>query len=337
MTEPVRTVYIGGGTPSLMPPSILRECIHGLRSVFGFDEVSEFTCEANPGTVTAEWLDAAVSSGVNRLSVGMQAGQERLLALLGRIHSVPDVSETVSLCRRAGIGNISLDLMFGIPTQQIEEWEATLQFALSQNPVHISAYGLIPEEGTPLYRDLRNGALCLPEPETEREMYDRAITLLNAHGFIQYEISNFARPGYECRHNIGYWQQIPYIGLGVSAASMTGLTRSQEGMACVRRTNPGSLEDYAEMVDNGPSGAGTEMIGPAESRFETMMLGLRMNCGIREDYFESMHGVSMTSCYGEKLDRLRSAGLLEYDNGSWRLSRRGFDIQNSVLVELMDD
>ena len=334
--EPIRTVYIGGGTPSLLPPAVFRRLADGLRCIFGFDSVTEFTSEANPGTVTGEWLSAAVDSGVNRLSFGMQACQDRLLCMLGRIHRFSDVSESVRLARASGIGNISIDLMFGIPGQTSRDWKETLRAALSLCPEHISAYGLIPEEGTPLFEDLRNGRLTPPDPDEERAMYGDAVSILGAHGFCRYEISNFAKDGYECRHNIGYWTQVPYIGLGLSAASMISVRTGPDGMSCVRSTNPSDPEAYSRLVDSDRASLPAEVIGPRESRFETMMLGLRMNAGVSSKSFRSLHGIALEECYGSRLEELVRRGLLCCEDGCWRLTERGFDIQNSVLVELMD-
>ena len=334
--EPVRTVYIGGGTPSLLPPALLRRLAEGLSSLYGFSAVEEFTSEANPGTVSAEWLDAAASAGVNRLSFGMQAYQDRLLSLLGRIHRFDSVCRSVELARKAGFANISLDLIFGIPGQSPADWCETLDKALSLAPEHVSAYGLIPEEGTPLNSDLESGQLSLPDPDSEREMYDTAISVLSALGYRQYEISSFARESRECRHNIGYWTQVPYIGLGVSAASMTGVRLGSEGMSYGRRTNPSTLDAYRSMVLGGDPPAASERIGPEEARFEALMLGLRMKRGIRSEDFLRMHRITPEQYRGEKLRRMRSLGLMEYEGGAWRMTRKGFDIQNSVLVELMD-
>ena len=335
VSGPFTTVYIGGGTPSLLAPSQLSRLIEGLREIFGLDSVTEFTAEANPGTVTAEWLDAAVSAGVNRISFGMQAYQDGLLRLLGRIHTFEEVRASVNLARKAGIGNISLDLIFGVPTQTLSAWRETLDAALSLGPSHLSAYGLIPEEGTPLMRDLETGLLSLPEPESEREMYGLAIEKTAAAGFHQYEISNFAQEGRECAHNIGYWTQVPYLGLGVSAASMTGIRYSIEGMTYFRSVNPDSINAYEAYLSAGIPPE-TERISPAEARFETLMLGLRMNRGVREQDFLRMHGVPVGECYGEKLSELEKRGLLLHENKAWKMTARGFDIQNSVLVELMD-
>lgn len=334
--EPIHTVYIGGGTPSLLPPALFRKMLNGLQQIYDFHAVTEYTSEANPGTVTSEWLDTAAGYGINRLSFGMQACQDRLLQLLGRIHRKDDVSRSVSLARKSGISNISLDLIFGLPTQQLNEWTETLEYALSLNPVHISAYGLIPEEGTPLFDDLQNHALTLPSPDIERDMYEAAISLLKDHAFQRYEISNFALEGYECKHNIGYWSQIPYIGLGVSAASMTDLHQQTDGITYRRRSNPDSLEKYRNMIDCHGARWTDDLITPKDARFETMMLALRMCRGISDVDFLKKHHISIRQCYGDKLDEMIKNGLLTHENGSWKLTDRGFDIQNSILVELMD-
>lgn len=335
--EPIRTVYIGGGTPSLLSPELLVRLSAGLKKCYGFSQVTEFSSEANPGTITPEWLRTAVSSGINRLSIGMQAYQDRYLKLLGRIHSYTEVCSSVQDARNAGIDNISLDLIFGIPGQNIRDWEETLDAALDLCPDHISAYGLIPEEGTPLFDDLSTGLLNLPDPDEEREMYSLAVSRLARHGLLQYEISNFAKPGRECSHNIGYWKQIPYIGLGLSAASMIRPTKEAGGISYIRRTNPSSIEEYSNMVLFSGPAALTETISAGETRFETMMLGLRMNEGVSEADFFRMHGIAIESCYGVKLSSLEKKRLLTHDNGRWKLTARGFDIQNSILVELMDD
>ena len=320
----------------MLSPVLFRRLVDGLRDCFHFIHIDEFTVEANPGTVSCEWLEAAVACGVTRLSFGMQAYQNNLLDVLGRIHRFDDVVGSVNMARLSGVENINLDLIFGIPGQTKKDWMETIDAALSLHTEHISAYGLIPEEGTPIYQDIKNGSLFLPEPETEREMYWDAIKKLRESGYVQYEISNFARPGYECRHNIGYWTQVPYIGLGVSAASMHSVCIDSEGMSYVRRMNPQTLESYRQIIKTDPLHAEAETIGPHESCFETMMLGLRMNEGVGEKAFQQMHGISLEKCYGERLHNLERKGLLIHENGRWCLTERGFDIQNSVLLELMD-
>ena len=371
------TVYIGGGTPSLLPPSQLSRLMEGLRRWFDFSGVTEFTVEANPGTVTEAWADTAVRLGVNRVSMGMQAFQPHLLHTLGRIHTYEDVERSVKILRDAGIRNLSLDLMFGLPGQTMEDWRESLSAALRLAPEHISAYGLIPEENTPLYEDLQRGVLKLPEPEEERAMYDEALSCLSRQGFEQYEISNFSLPGFACVHNIGYWTQVPYLGLGLAAASMfpegmldspvspacqamnaavpEGSTEAlpedsasgqglplrqwENGFRCLRETNPASFEAYDSMLRLAAASSSperiTERVSAEEARFETMMLGLRMNAGVSEAFFRRLHGVSLDDVYGKKLRRLAEQGLVTFDSGSWRLTRKGMDLQNTVLVELM--
>lgn len=336
ITEPVTTVYIGGGTPSVLSPSLFRKLLRGLNQIYHFHSVTEFTTEANPGTVSGDWLDVAASEGINRISFGMQAGQRNLLSILGRIHQTDEVAASVRLARESGISNISLDLIFGIPEQTEADWRETLNSALSLNPCHISAYGLIHEENTPLYRDLQENRLRLPDPDSERAMYDTAVRVLASEGFHRYEISNFARHGYECIHNIGYWTQVPYTGLGVSAASMTGLKLLPEGITYHRRTNPDTLEDYFDMVEQKKAVIPEELISPEEARFETIMLGLRLNQGINEDDFMRKHHISLEEYKGDVLQEMENKGLLVHDGKNWRMTERGFDIQNAVLVELMD-
>lgn len=336
-SHPLRmeTVFLGGGTPSLLPPEELRRLLSGLRDVFDIAPDAEFTSEANPGTLTSAWLDAAVAGGVNRLSLGMQAYQPSLLETLGRIHDFPQVEASVRMARTAGIHNLSLDLMFGLPGQTAAMWRDTLDAALSLSPTHLSCYGLIPEAGTPLKRDLDAGVLSLPEEDTERQMYDDTLTILGRHGFEQYEISNFALPGYACMHNLGYWRQVPYLGLGASAASCMD---EQDGSAYVRASNPPGLQDYLDMVQRGDWQARTiEPVSPRDALFETMMLGLRTTQGVSEEAFLRMHGKCLDAVYGEKLRMLDAQGLLQHADGFWRLTRHGMDVQNSVLVTLMDD
>lgn len=335
--DDIRTIFIGGGTPSLLSPEQLTHLTGGLFSRLPAEKVKEFTIEANPGTVTEQWLSAAVNSGMNRLSLGMQAYQPEILVMLGRIHKYNDVIASVKLARKFGIKNINIDLIFGIPGQTLNMWKETLKAAMELDPVHISAYGLIPEENTPLNKDLESGVLMLPDPDLEREMYDTAISELTRHGIMQYEVSNFARPGFECLHNIGYWRQVPYVGFGISAASMEIIQCGDKGMICRRRANPNDFSAYEKMINSNDKPDEETLVLPAESRFETMMLGLRMNEGVDETDFVKLHGIHLENVYGEKLRNLESQGFLIHSGHAWKLTRRGFDIQNSILVELMDD
>ncbi len=333
----VETVFIGGGTPSLLPPNSLARLLREARRLFAISPDAEITSEANPGAITPEWLTAATEGGVNRLSLGMQAVQPDLLRTLGRIHTAEETAASVRMARAHGIRNISLDLMFGLPGQTLDQWRETLNAALALEPQHLSCYGLIPEEGTPLYHDLIAGHLTLPDDGAERAMYDEALTLLERHGFRQYEISNFALPGFACRHNLGYWLQMPYLGLGASAASCLP-DAGHPHSAYVRTANPAGLDAYLDMVtQQNWSLRETTPISPTEARFETLMLGLRTAQGVSEKDFLLSYGVSLSECYGAKLSMFRDQGLLIDENGHWRLTRRGMNVQNAILVELMDD
>ena len=335
--EPIRTVYFGGGTPSLLPPDLLYRLIEGLKDRLPLDTVHEWTVEANPGTVTPVWLETAIKGGINRISIGMQAAQDHLLKKLGRIHSMSDVKESVYRTRSAGFRNINLDLMFGLPGQTEKEWAETIELILGLKPEHISAYGLIPEINTPLFTDLQKGLLSLPDEDEERKMYELLLTVFDKANYLQYEISNFSKPGYRCEHNIGYWTQIPYLGLGVSAASMTDLIKKTDGMHYLRRTNTKDIKSYLYSIRNRkPLLEEKTIINPAEARFETMMLGLRMNRGVNAEEFQTIHGKSIESFYGEKLHLLTLRGLVRFEDNCWRLTRAGMDLQNSVLVELME-
>ncbi|MBE5809514.1 MAG: radical SAM family heme chaperone HemW [Clostridiales bacterium] len=330
--EPLQTVFIGGGTPSTLPAELLCKLLTGLHERFNIPAGIEFTSEANPGTLTAEWLETANSGGVNRLSMGMQAAQQELLRTLGRIHGHADVVESVQLARRMGIGNLSVDLMFGLPGQSPEMWRESLEAALALKVEHISCYGLIPEDGTPLKRDLDTGRLALPDEADEREMYDDALHTLARHGYKQYEISNFAKPGRECQHNIGYWTRVPYIGLGASASSFL-----QTKSGGLRLTNPASIREYISMATE-QAWRRRERVSllPEDARFESLMLGLRMTRGVSEADFAAMHGVTLDDYCGDIFRQQEKRGLLHHQGGYWALTRRGMDVQNAILVEIME-
>lgn len=317
----ISTLYIGGGTPSLLPPGDMEALLSSLRARFSFLPQAECTCECNPGTVTEAFLSALARGGVNRLSFGAQARQERLLRLLGRIHTWNQVEESVRMARARGFRNLNLDLMLGLPFQTLSDVRETLDAALALEPTHLSCYGLIVEEGTKMRQMVDGGAWPLPEEEAERDMYEYCRETLVRHGFLQYEISNFALPGYACRHNADCWRRKEYIGLGSAACGFLGN---------VRYRNPPSLDDYL-------AGAPPEetVLSPEDAMFESVMLGLRMMEGVSERDFLQMHGVSLRAVYGEKLKKPLAQGLVEWRDGYLRLTRRGMDVQNSVLVELL--
>jgi oxygen-independent coproporphyrinogen-3 oxidase len=315
------TIFLGGGTPSLLDEFQATRILGALFDAFPVDERAEITCECNPGTLTTPFAQALRKAGVNRLSLGAQARQARLLRLLGRIHDWEQVIASVEIARQAGFDNLNLDLMFGLPSQTVSEVRETLAAALALAPTHLSYYGLMVEEGTPLCREIAAGRLVLPDEEIERQMYELARQTLAERGFQQYEISNFARDGYACRHNLGCWTRVPYLGFGCAAHSF---------FAECRTMNPSMLDAY--LAGEEPR---TEQISSEEARFESLMLGLRLMRGVKNEDFTRMHGMSIREAFGEKLAKPIGAGLLEWHEGALRLTRLGMDLQNSVLVDLL--
>jgi oxygen-independent coproporphyrinogen-3 oxidase len=314
------TIFLGGGTPSLLDAFQLTRILEALFAAFPMEEHAEITCECNPGTLTTPFAQALRKAGGNRLSLGAQTSQDRLLRLIGRIHTWEKVIASVEIARKAGFDNVNLDLMLGLPSQTISDVRETLEAALALSPTHLSCYSLMVEEGTPICRDIVAGKLALPDEDLEREMYELARQTLAEHGFEHYEISNFARQGYACRHNIGCWTRVPYLGFGSAAHSFFEECRIM---------NPSTLDAY--LAGEKPQ---TEQISKEEARFESMMLGLRLTRGVTNEEFTRMHGMSIREAFGEKLDRSISGGLLEWHEDALRLTRLGMDLQNTVLVDL---
>lgn len=314
------TIFLGGGTPSLLDEFQVTRILDALFEAFPIEPGAEITCECNPGTLTTPFARAMRKAGVNRISLGAQARQIRLLRLLGRIHDWEQVIDSVAIARQAGFDNLNLDLMFGLPSQTISEVRQTLEAAISLSPTHLSCYGLIVEKGTPLCRDIAAEKLIRPDEELELDMHAIARQTLAEHRFHQYEICNFAREGYACRHNIGCWTRVPYLGFGCAAH---GFFEEQ------RIANPSTLDAY--LAGEEPK---TEPISKDQSRFESIMLGLRLTRGIKDEDFTRMHGLSIRKAFGEKLDKPINAGLLQWHEGSLRLTRLGMDLENSVLADL---
>ena len=316
------TVFFGGGTPSLLPPALYRHIARALRENFDIAPGAEWTVECNPGTLTAEFAGALAESGCNRLSMGMQAAQPELLRRLGRIHDLAGVRQAAALARGAGIQNLNLDLMLGLPGQTLAHMAETLDAALDLRPQHVSCYALIVEEGTPLHSWVKKGQVALPGEDMDRAMYGLCRDTLEKRGFHQYEISNFALSGRECRHNVNCWQRRDYLGFGCAAHS---LWREE------RRANPRELDDY--LSGRPPE---TETISPADARFEYMMLGLRLTAGVSEADYEQRFGQGLWDTYGLRLEPALRDGRLQRQDGRIFLTRRGMDVMNSVLVALLD-
>lgn len=336
----VSTVYLGGGTPSFFPPRLFGETLDALRSSFSIEKDAEFTSEANPGVLSEEWLDVARRGGVNRLSLGVQATQLRLLQTLGRVHSPQDVGAAFRAARAAGFSRLSADLMFALPGQSVDDYLESVRETAALSPEHISAYSLIVEEGTPLACLAASGALTVPDEDEAAEFYERGLQELARLGYRQYEISNFSRPGRECRHNIGYWQGAYYLGLGAAACGMLppGEEEAASGAPYVRTSNLSQRDAYCRAMEEQGSAVETRRPIPfREAMFEAVMLGLRMKRGVDGDDFRRRFGRSLRESYGAVLDRAAQNGLGEWtETDGYRLTARGLLLENAVLVELMD-
>lgn len=322
------TVFVGGGTPTLLSGAQMGRLLDAACASFPFARDAEITVEGNPGTLTSENLRAYRTAGVNRLSLGMQAAQDVLLERLGRIHRMPDVVAGVRMARAAGFDNLNLDLIYGLPGQTRADWAQTLRAALDLSPEHLSCYALIVEEGTRLALAMQEGRLPpVPGEDDERAMYGMAIETAQAAGLAQYELSNFAQPGRACRHNLTYWECRPYLGVGLAAHSY---------MDGHRFGNTASMGAYMTCVREGRSAAQEdEAIGDDERMFERVMLGLRLTQGVDGARFQADFGRTLSQRFGAPLERMVRAGLLEWDGSFLRLTRRGMDVQNAILVELM--
>ncbi|MCF0135846.1 MAG: oxygen-independent coproporphyrinogen III oxidase [Lachnospiraceae bacterium] len=327
------SVFVGGGTPSLLKPEQFETLGEAIREAFILEKRTEWTLEANPGTITREKAAAWKKAGVNRISMGVQSFDDDLLQTLGRIHRRDAVLESYEILREAGFENVSMDLMFGLPDQTMDTWKQTLEEAASLKPEHLSCYGLIIEEGTPFYE--RQKELALPEEETEREMYHYAIRFLKDRGYAQYEISNFALPGGESRHNTGYWQRRPYYGVGLGAASLLP--------GDVRCSNTRSMEKYLQVLGKCEDSCdllalireSVTSLSCAEAMEEFMFLGFRMNEGVsEEDFLRSFH-IDMKKVYGKVLEKYHKEGLLREREGRWSLTEQGIDVSNVILADFL--
>lgn len=323
------SVFVGGGTPTcLSDGDLLALLVDVVGRHFTVPDGIEITVEANPGTLDEEKLSALRAAGVNRLSLGVQACQDRLLAVLGRCHSFNQALESVKLARRAGFENLNVDLIFGIPGQSLADWSRCLDEILTLEPDHVSAYSLQLEEGTPLHRAVENGEIEPCSEEDELVMYQMSIVRLTAAGFKHYEISNFARPGRECRHNLHYWHNLEYLGLGPGAHSY--LNRK-------RFSNTADLDQYAVCLleQRELSLAWEEDVSPEVEMAETMMLGLRLIEGVELAAFRRRFGYRLEDVFGSQLKKLVRDGLLELHDGFVRLTAAGLPVANWVFMEFV--
>ena len=327
---PPRTVYLGGGTPTALPPALMERLLAGLREFLAAaPDALEFTCECNPGTVDAAYLSLLRAGGVNRLSLGVQTFDDALLRRIGRIHTAAEVCAAVRQARAAGFRNLSLDLMYGLPGQTLAGLEMSVQQALALAPQHISIYGLQVEEGTPFARAQAAGQLALPTEEESEVMYDYMTAALPAAGYARYEISNFARPGFESRHNLGYWQDVPYLGVGAAAHSYLGGQRYE---------NPRGIEEYlAALRESGRARREEEPLTRATSMEEFAFLALRTARGIDRARFAARFGCELASVYADAIARMRARGFLEEDVQGVRLTPLGMKYGNWVFEAFLLD
>lgn len=316
------TVFIGGGTPSLLSVQDLEFLFRSIRENFSLAEEAEISMECNPGTLTSEKIRCCRQGGINRISLGLQSALDTELARLGRIHRWEDFYRSFCLVREAGFENINVDIMSAIPGQTISSWEETLDRVLALRPRHISAYSLILEEGTPFHE--KYGDTPPVDEESDRLMYERTGEMLAAAGYRRYEISNYALPGGECRHNLKYWRRHPYLGVGLGAASF---------LAGRRFSNERDMVRYQEKISAGilPV-AESEEITEEMARQEFMFLGLRCMEGVSCRAFQKEFGLPLASCFGEAVDTCVRQGLLAREDDRIFLTSRGIDVSNRVFA-----
>ena len=335
----VTSIYFGGGTPSYINGEYICDILDTIYYYYGVDEDAEITAEVNPGTADYAKLKKYHSYGINRLSLGLQSTYDEILKKLGRIHSYNDFKECYSNAARAGFNNINVDLIYGVPEQNYEMWSDSLKEIIQLGPKHISTYGLIVEEGTEFYElygedeKMRQGGYkpqLLPDEQVERIMYYMSIEYLCSSGYSNYEISNFAKPGYESRHNTGYWIGREYLGMGLGASSYL-LGR--------RFSNTDNLEKYINMCNSGKlKFSGEQILSQEEKMEEFMFLGLRMTKGVSRRDFLKRFGITVESVFGDALNELRQNGLIMMVEDRIFLTSEGIDVSNYALSKfLLDD
>ena len=326
------TVFIGGGTPTSMKPGRIAALMAEAKNCFDIAENAEITCEANPESATYDKLSELVSAGVGRLSLGLQSANDAELGAIGRIHSRQDFVDAVSAARRAGFTNLNADVMHGLPGQTGESYIATLRLVTELGLPHISSYSLILEEGTPLFDDVKEGRVQLPDPDDTADMEDAGFEFLAERGYRRYEVSNFAKPGFECRHNLNYWDNGEYLGIGLNSHSALRLKGEW-----TRFNNTDRLGEYINELGEGKLPVrDTRKIPRDEEMFETIMLGLRKTAGVPRAEFAERFGADPVEHYAPAVSELEMEGWLTVTEDSMYLTRRGMDFQNEALIKFME-
>ncbi|KAA3647996.1 MAG: coproporphyrinogen III oxidase family protein [Chloroflexi bacterium] len=337
---PLHTVFFGGGTPSLLTSQQLEAILSAVSEAFELLPDNEITLEANPGTVDLASLQAMHAMGINRLSMGMQSANPAELRILERQHDFDDVVQAIDWARAVGFENINLDLIFGLPYQSIGDWQRNVELALGLNPEHLSLYNLTIEHGTPMEKQVGRGLLPEPDPDEAAEMYIWTMQHLNAEGWRHYEVSNWARPDdngepLACRHNLQYWRNLPYIGLGAGAHGFIGGLRVADVLGpgvYIERCLNGALRKFPRTAAT----ASVNEIGPYTEMQETMMMGLRLlEEGVSSSDFEERFGKQLEDVFAEEIAYLRGLGLLEKHDDRWLLTGKGRMLGNQVFMQFV--
>ncbi len=339
--DEVHTIFFGGGTPSLLSRTQFESIFESIHTNFKLKDEAEITIEANPGTVTSADLRALRQIGVNRISYGVQSANTEELRMLERIHNFFDVIEAVTAARKAGFRNLNLDLIYGLPEQKLSTWQTTVKRILDLHPEHISAYALTLEHGTPFGRWSSKGLLPLPDPDLAAEMYEWLSETLETNGYTQYEISNWAKPGYECRHNLQYWRGLPYLAFGAGGHGYANGYRYSNVLRIKtyveRLTNPSSVVPYPLS----PATVNHHIQSHQDDMSEFMLTGLRLTReGVSADEFQARFGKAMHEVYGKEIDELIRSGLVENFVGmgnrpSLRITQRGRLLGNQVFMRFV--
>ena len=321
------TLFIGGGTPSFLETDLTDKLLCSVKKWIPSENLKEFTIECNPNSVTEEKLSLYKEAGVTRISLGMQSACDEELKKLGRLHSVKEFEKTYELVRKHGFERVNIDVMAAIPGQTIESYKHTLEYVVGLSPEHISSYSLIIEEGTPFYEKYRENPPV--DEDTDRQMYDLTKEILGRHGYHRYEISNYAKEGQECIHNLKYWQGGDYLGLGLGAASC---------MEHERWSNTRGLTDYEDRICRGQKPVEqTEELGEEEQKAEFMFLGLRCMEGVSAERFEKKFHQSVEERYGKVLHKYENMGLMRLVNGNWQLTEQGIDVSNHIFADFLPE
>lgn len=327
-TSEIETIYIGGGTPSFIDEKYISNIIETIKKYNDLSEVSEMTIEVNPGTLNEQKLKAYKNIGINRLSIGLQSSDNQMLKKIGRIHTFEEARKAYFLARNAGFENISLDLMFGLPGQSLSEFETSINEVIKLNPEHISAYSLKVEEDTPLHNLIERKILEVTDEALDRKMYQRLIELLEKNSFDLYEISNFAKKGFQSKHNLAYWKRQEYFGFGLAAH---GFINNE------RYGNTEIFKEYFQMLSNNQKPKSSQnYVTNEDALFEEVMLGLRLKEGIHYKKLNELYNIDFLKNHADTIEFLLNEGLIIIEKNYLKLTLKGMDLSNEVISHLVD-